>query len=92
MSDIFREVDEEVRRDKAADLWKKYGKHDNYCLKDRTEHICWRLGGSYIYVRLPRVIGDDFEISYGLIAEDPETLARAMKLFKACAGPVSSKI
>lgn len=27
MSDIFREVDEEVRRDKAADLWKKYGNY-----------------------------------------------------------------
>lgn len=25
MSDIFREIDEEVRRDKAAALWKKYG-------------------------------------------------------------------
>ena len=26
MSDIFREVEEEVRRDKAAEIWKKYGK------------------------------------------------------------------
>ncbi len=25
MADIFREIDEEVRRDKAAELWKKYG-------------------------------------------------------------------
>lgn len=25
MSDIFREIDEEVRRDKAAAIWKKYG-------------------------------------------------------------------
>lgn len=25
MSDIFREIDEEVRRDKAAAVWKKYG-------------------------------------------------------------------
>ncbi|TCR62671.1 tetratricopeptide repeat protein [Bosea sp. BK604] len=25
MADIFREIDEEVRRDKAAALWKKYG-------------------------------------------------------------------
>ena len=25
MDDIFREIDEEVRRDKAAELWKKYG-------------------------------------------------------------------
>ncbi|KRE16607.1 hypothetical protein ASE63_15475 [Bosea sp. Root381] len=25
MADIFREIDEEVRRDKAAQLWKKYG-------------------------------------------------------------------
>jgi hypothetical protein len=25
MSDIFREVDEEVRRDKASELWKKHG-------------------------------------------------------------------
>ncbi|CAN1567002.1 Tetratricopeptide repeat-like domain containing protein [Rhabdaerophilaceae bacterium] len=25
MSDIFREVDEEVRRDKAAEIWKKHG-------------------------------------------------------------------
>lgn len=25
MTDIFREVDEEVRRDKAAELWKKHG-------------------------------------------------------------------
>ena len=24
MSDIFQEVDEEVRRDKAAEFWKKY--------------------------------------------------------------------
>ncbi|MGA8585842.1 MAG: tetratricopeptide repeat protein, partial [Roseiarcus sp.] len=24
MSDIFHEVDEEVRRDKAAEFWKKY--------------------------------------------------------------------
>jgi hypothetical protein len=24
MSDIFREVDEDVRRDKAAEFWKKY--------------------------------------------------------------------
>jgi hypothetical protein len=24
MSDIFQEVDEDVRRDKAADLWGKY--------------------------------------------------------------------
>ncbi len=24
MADIFREVDEEVRRDKAAEFWKKY--------------------------------------------------------------------
>src|ERR1700731_4068827 len=27
MSDIFREVDEEVRRDKAAEFWKKYQIH-----------------------------------------------------------------
>ncbi len=26
MSDIFREVEEEVRRDKAAEIWKKYGR------------------------------------------------------------------
>ncbi len=25
MADIFREIEEEVRRDKAAELWKKYG-------------------------------------------------------------------
>jgi len=25
MADIFREIDEEVRRDRAAELWKKYG-------------------------------------------------------------------
>ena len=25
MSDIFREIDEDLRRDQAADLWKKYG-------------------------------------------------------------------
>lgn len=25
MADIFREIDEEVRRDKAAELWRKYG-------------------------------------------------------------------
>ena len=25
MSDIFREVDEDLRRDQAVDLWKKYG-------------------------------------------------------------------
>ena len=73
-------------------LWKKYGKHDDYCLRDRTEHILWRLGGSYIYVRLPRVIGDDFELSYGRIEEDRETLAGLKKLFKLCAGPVQSKI
>ena len=24
MSDIFREVDEDVRRDRAAEFWKKY--------------------------------------------------------------------
>jgi hypothetical protein len=27
MSDIFREVDEDVRRDKAAEFWKKYQNH-----------------------------------------------------------------
>lgn len=27
MSDIFREVDEEVRQDKAKEVWKKYGIH-----------------------------------------------------------------
>lgn len=27
MSDIFREVDEEVRKDKAVELWKKYGSY-----------------------------------------------------------------
>lgn len=29
MSDLFREVDEEIRRDRAAELWKRYG---NYAL------------------------------------------------------------
>ena len=27
MSDIFQEVDEDVRRDKAAEFWKKYQNH-----------------------------------------------------------------
>lgn len=27
LSDIFREIDEELRRDSVAQLWKKYGKH-----------------------------------------------------------------
>lgn len=27
MSDVFQEVDEELRRDKAADLWKRYGSY-----------------------------------------------------------------
>ena len=27
MSDIFQEIDEELRQDKAARLWKAYGKY-----------------------------------------------------------------
>ena len=27
MTDIFQEVDDEVRRDKAAEFWKKYQNH-----------------------------------------------------------------
>jgi len=25
MSDIFREIDDDIRRDQAIDVWKKYG-------------------------------------------------------------------
>ncbi len=77
----------------VAALWKKYGNNDYFCAKDKTEHLLWLLGTTYIYVRLPRLIGQTFELRYGNIKQDNETLDRdnlrhLIRMFKACKGSV----
>jgi hypothetical protein len=66
MSDIFREVDEDVRRDKAAEFWKKY---QNYLIAAAALVVLatagWRF---YDYRRLQaaEAAGAQFEAALGL--------------------------
>jgi len=80
-------------KDLVRALWKKYGGHDYFCARGKTEHMLWLLGTTYIYVKLPRLIGDTFELRYGNIAQDNQTmdvdnLRHLMKMFKGCKGSV----
>jgi hypothetical protein len=77
----------------VAALWKKYGSNDYFCAKGKTEHLLWLLGTTYIYVRLPRLIGETFELRYGNIKQDNQTMDRdnlrhLIQMFKACHGSV----
>jgi hypothetical protein len=74
-------------------LWKKYGNNDYFCAKGKTEYLLWLLGTTYIYVRLPRLIGETFELRYGNIEQDngtmdPDNLRHLIRMFKACKGSV----
>src|SRR5580658_6466601 len=65
MSDIFREVDEEVRRDKAVEFWKKY---QNYMIAAAAAIVLapagWRF---YDYRRLQaaQAAGAQYEQALG---------------------------
>jgi hypothetical protein len=74
-------------------LWKKYGGHDYFCARGKTEHLLWLLGTTYIYVRLPRLVGETFELRYANIKQDNETMDRdnlrhLIRMFKTCKGSV----
>jgi hypothetical protein len=69
MSDIFREVDEEVRRDQAAEFWKKY---QNYII-GAVAVLLLATGGWRFYewrrLQAAEAAGAQFENALGLVRD-----------------------
>jgi len=92
MSDIFREVDEEVRRDKAVEFWKKY---QNYLIAVAALIVLatagWRF---YDYRRLQaaQAAGAQFEQALDLDRSGKETEASAALANVAAQGPNGYRI
>jgi hypothetical protein len=82
MSDIFREVDDDVRRDKAAEFWKKY---QNYVIAAAAMIVLatagWRF---YDYKRLQsaQAAGSQFEeaLDLGRAGKEAEAAAALTKI------------
>jgi len=67
MTDIFQEVDEEVRRDKAAEFWKKY---QNYIIGGALLIVL--AAGGYRYwqyekERAAQAAGDEFQAAIAAV-------------------------
>ena len=77
MSDIFQEVDEEVRRERLEQLWKRYGNHVIAALVVVVVAVgCWR-GYTYWQERKAAEAGAAYEAASALADEGKHAEAQA---------------
>lgn len=87
MSDIFREVDEDVRRDKAAEFWKKY---QNYLIAIAVAIVLATAGWRYYdyqRVQAAQAAGAQFEQALELDSAGKQAEAAGVLAKIAAEGP-----